>query len=164
MNKMTLDRLCLIELLGGLRVVQQDRVISRFSTQKSAALLAYLAYYRQRSHPRDELIELLWPDRDLEAGRMSLRTALASLRRQLESPGIPAHRILVANRSVVYLNPDAVTTYVVGFEAALQSAEKAAEPAARIRSLAEAAQWYKGPLLPGFYEDWITVEKHGSCL
>ena len=32
-----------IELLGGLRAVQADRVVSRFQTQKIGLLLAYLA-------------------------------------------------------------------------------------------------------------------------
>ena len=41
-----------IRLLGGLQVEGADRVITRFRTQKTAALLAYLAYYRDRPHPR----------------------------------------------------------------------------------------------------------------
>ena len=48
-----------IELLGWLRMVGADRVIDRFRTQKVAALLAYLAFHSQRSHPREELIEIL---------------------------------------------------------------------------------------------------------
>ena len=60
-----------IELLGWLRVVsgggapagdQPPRVISRFQTQKTGSLLAYLAYHCHRSHPREALIELLWPE------------------------------------------------------------------------------------------------------
>jgi DNA-binding SARP family transcriptional activator len=38
-----------IELFGGLRAHQGDRVIAHFPTQRAGALLAYLAYYRQ--HP-----------------------------------------------------------------------------------------------------------------
>src|ERR1051326_6610956 len=48
---------CHVELLGGLQVRQSDRVIARFSTQKTGALLAYLAYYRCQRHPRDVLID-----------------------------------------------------------------------------------------------------------
>ena len=54
-----------------------------------AVLLAYLAYHSHRSHPREELIEFLWPESDPRAGSVSFRTALASLRRQLEPPDIP---------------------------------------------------------------------------
>lgn len=72
-----------IVLLGGLRATRGDRVITHFRTQKNAALLAYLAYYRRRSHRREDLIELLWPEGDPRAGRNSLKQALASLRQQL---------------------------------------------------------------------------------
>jgi DNA-binding SARP family transcriptional activator len=54
-----------IQLLGGLQVQQGDRVITRFSGSKAAALLAYLAYYLHRQHPREVLIEILWPESDL---------------------------------------------------------------------------------------------------
>src|SRR5262245_48049647 len=55
-----------IELLGGLRATRGDRVVTRFQRQKAGALLAYLAYFRQRPHPRPVLIELLWPECDPE--------------------------------------------------------------------------------------------------
>jgi DNA-binding SARP family transcriptional activator len=126
---------CTIELLGGLRVRQRDQVIARFRTQKTGTLLAYLACYLRRTHPREELIELLWPDTDVESGRMSLRTALASLRRQLEPPGTPDNSILIADRSSVHLNPEAVATDLSEFEAALQAANRLADPAERVEWL-----------------------------
>src|SRR5437867_2131737 len=46
-----------IELFGWLRATQGDRVVARFRTRKAAALFAYLAYHRHRSHPRDLLSE-----------------------------------------------------------------------------------------------------------
>ena len=79
-----------IELFGGLRARQDDRVIARFASQKSGALLAYLAYFQGRSHPREELAELLWPETPPEAGRHNLRQALLSIRRQLEPSGAAA--------------------------------------------------------------------------
>ena len=73
-----------LEMLGWLRVVQGDRIVSRFRTRKAGALLAYLAYHAHRSHPREQLIELLWPGSVPAAGRCNLRTELTSLRHQLE--------------------------------------------------------------------------------
>jgi DNA-binding SARP family transcriptional activator len=94
-----------IELLGGLRAEAEDRVVSRFRTQKTGALLAYLAFYLRRSHPREELIELFWPEADREAGRHSLSTALSWLRRLLEGPDWLPGTVLVADRTSVQLNP-----------------------------------------------------------
>src|SRR5215469_3973030 len=98
---------CFIELLGGLQIQQGVRVITRFHTQKTGVLLAYLACFLKRSHPREELIELMWPDSDLKDGRASLRMALSSLRRQLEPPGTPFNSVLLADRLNVRLNPQA---------------------------------------------------------
>src|SRR5689334_10108462 len=87
-----MDARCRIELLGGQRVVQGERVLTRFRTQKAAILLAYLAYHPDRSHPRELLFELLWPEVELEVGRNRLRMTLSFLRRPLEPPGVPAER------------------------------------------------------------------------
>jgi DNA-binding SARP family transcriptional activator len=65
-----------IQLLGGLAARSQDRLATRFRTQKAAVLLAYLAFYNALNrppHPRETLIGLLWPDTDVDAGRNSAR-------------------------------------------------------------------------------------------
>src|SRR2546423_1699113 len=86
-----------LTLLGGLRAERGNETVTRFRTQKSGALLAYLALFSHRSHPREELAELFWPDLDPDAARTNLRTALSSLRQQLEPAGIPAGSVLVAD-------------------------------------------------------------------
>jgi hypothetical protein len=98
------------QLLGGFGAQQAERVITRFQTHKTGALLAYLAYHRTRPHPREELIALFWPESALDQGRTSLSVALSSLRHQLEPPGVPAASVLLANCAVVQLNPEACAT------------------------------------------------------
>ena len=78
-----------IELFGAFRLRQADRQIIRFQSSKYGALLAYLAYYRQHPHPRDALVELLWPGEETEAGRNRLRVTLNSLRLHLTPPCRP---------------------------------------------------------------------------
>jgi len=114
-----------IELLGRLRAEVAGLVVTRFRTQKTAALLAYLAVHRNRDHPREVLIELLWPGCHPRHGRNSLSQALSSLRHQLEPPGVPAGTVIVADRTNVRLHPDAFTTDVADFEAALGEASRA---------------------------------------
>jgi predicted ATPase/DNA-binding SARP family transcriptional activator len=154
-----LSQPCHIELLGGLRLLQGGRVMTRFRTQKTAALLAYLAYYSERSHPREMLIELLWPEVDPKAGRDSLNMALSSLRRQLEPPGVPAGAVLRGDRFFVQMDPNSITTDVAMFEAALQKAEAADSIGERTRHLADAIALYRSQLLPGYYEEWILPEQ-----
>lgn len=148
-----------IELLGGLRLRQADNVVTHFRTQKTASLLAFLAFYLHRSHPREELIELLWPESDPDAGRTSLRSALTALRRQLEPQGAAETSILQADRQFVRLDPASVTTDVLAFESAIQAAEAEADAAKRRTELEQALRLYRGPLLPGFYEDWALDER-----
>src|SRR5665213_3109293 len=97
-----------INLFGGFSAHRGEVRVSRFRTQKNASLLAFLAYHRNRSHPREVLIDILWPDHEQEAGRNCLSVALSSLRSQFEGPDVPAKTVIVADRASVRLNPDTV--------------------------------------------------------
>ena len=116
-----------VELLGGLRAEQEGRAITRFQTHKAGALLAYLAFYPQRSHPRELLIDVLWPESEPVSARHKLSMALSSLRRQLEPPAVPVGAVIIANPSSIQLNPDGSRTDVADFETALRAAGKCAE-------------------------------------
>lgn len=148
-----------ITLLGGLRAQQGERVITRFKTQRVAALFAYLAYHPRQVHSRELLMELLWPESDSPTLRNSLSVALSSLRHQFEPPGVPQGTVLRADRFSVGLNPAVVETDVVRFERALQAASRAGSSLERAQYLTEAVDLYGGPLLPGFYEEWIFAEQ-----
>jgi adenylate cyclase len=148
-----------IELFGRLRTVRGDREITRFRTQKTGALLAYLAYHRQRIHLREQLIELLWPECDLSAGRSNLSRELSALRHELESPVTSAGTIFVADHTSVRLNPEAVTIDVAEFEAALTMAARAGTSDGRAQSLARAVELYYGELLPGYHDAWVLQER-----
>jgi predicted ATPase/DNA-binding SARP family transcriptional activator len=154
-----MDGLWRIELLGRLQVTGRDRVVSRFRRQKEGVLLAYLAYYSHRSHPRDGLIEMLCPERDLDAARRDLRVALTSLRRLLEPPGVPSGAVIRADRATVQMNPQAIATDAACFEAALKSACRAPDATERACRLMDAVELYGGDLLPAYYEDWIFPER-----
>ncbi|HLK60562.1 MAG TPA: BTAD domain-containing putative transcriptional regulator, partial [Chthonomonadaceae bacterium] len=148
-----------IELFGGLRVLQGEQVITRFSTHKTAALLAYLAFFRKHAHPRETLIEMLWPECEPDAGRNRLSTALSSLRHQLEPPATPPGTLLLADRTSVHLNPEAFTTDVADFDAALQAARQTADERQRMQHLIQAVRLYGGELLPGYYEEWVLTRQ-----
>src|SRR5690349_1764281 len=138
-----------IELFGRLYARRDNLEITRFRTQKTGSLFAYLAFYCKRSHPREELTELFWPDDDLEARSNSFRVALNSLRRQLEPSEGLAGTVLLADRASVALNTALCLTDVSEFEAALK-AEHQAETEASIPALITAVELYQGELLPGY--------------
>src|SRR5438105_4697500 len=136
------------QLLGSFRLRCGDRTITRFRTQKAAAILAYLAYHPRRSHSREVLIEMLWPEAEADSARHSLSLALSSLRHQLEPPGVPAGSVIVADRWSVELNPEAFTTDVQQFEQSLRLASQAPRDLDRARHLADALDRCGGRLLP----------------
>jgi predicted ATPase/DNA-binding SARP family transcriptional activator len=155
---------CRIELLGGLRVrfpgtgeSAAETVVSRFSLQRSASLLAYLAYFGERPHPRDLLIELLWPMHEPTAGRNNLRVLLSSLRRELTPKGADVS-LIVADRTLVGLRPGA-TTDVREFTAALDAAAHASSLSERAALWEAALHLYGGELLPGAYEEWVLTAR-----
>lgn len=112
------------------------------------ALLARLALYPQRSHPRETLCELLWPEVEPEVARTRLRHTLRSLRSQLEADQ-PAGSVLIADRLSVCINPAALTTDVALFEQAVRKGDTQT-----------ARALYTGELLPGLWDDWIVEERH----
>ncbi len=146
-----------IELFGGPCLQQNGRHVTRFQTYKSGALLAYLAYFRDQAHSREMLAGRFWPDSRPEAGRLSLRVALSSLRRQLETPGSPPNSVLFADHSQVQLNPLSFVTDIAEFNTALREAHYDAER--RVELLTRAVELVRGELLPGYYEEWIAGER-----
>jgi predicted ATPase len=148
-----------IHMLGALRAEHGELRITRFATSRTAALLACLALFPRREHSREELVKMLWPDSEWEAGRLNLRVALASLRRQLEPPDVPAGSVLKADRETIRLEAAACRTDVADFEAALKIAARTADPLKKRLALDEALGLFGGELLPGFYNEWILEER-----
>lgn len=131
-------------MLGGLRVVGESNQITHFESRKTAALLAYLALHPERSHPREELAALLWPDAEFESSRNRLKQSLASLRKLLESEAL----VFEADRFAVRLLPNAIETDVAQWERLARTGQ----------THAAAALW-NGELLPGFYDDCLVAER-----
>ncbi len=154
-----IEKIWQIELFGRLSAGKDGEIVTRFRTHKTSLLLAYLAFYPKRIHAREELIDMLWSEFEPNAGRTSLRTALASLRRQLEPPGTPSGSFLIANRSNIQINSDTVTSDVLEFEFAFKTAAQTTNSSEKIDLLARAVELYQGELLPGYYENWIITER-----
>jgi DNA-binding SARP family transcriptional activator len=147
-----------IELLGGLRARRGDVVIDRFATRKTGALLARLAYYPDRIHSREELMELFWPEMDVDAARHNLRQTLFTLRRLMEPPGKSAEPVLLSDQSSIRLAPGYALTDVAEFESVLRVA-KNSPTGERLEDLVQAAEIYHGELLAGHYDEWLLPER-----
>ncbi len=136
-----------------------DRQVTGFESQKVRALLAYLVCHRQRTFSRDHLIGLLWPERDPETARHTLRQALYNLRSTVPGGGTQG---LVQSRNLeIGLSPEADCWLdVEAFEEALEG--ESVDP----QQLSAAAQLYRGEFLAGFFvkdspafEDWLGTQQ-----
>lgn len=154
-----MDLRCRVELFGKLRLIQADQITTRFRTQKAAAMLAYLALYLRQDHARERILDLFWPEMDLDAARNNLSTLLVSLRRQLEPIGVAQSSVLIADRRNIRLNAEVVTTDVAEFDALLKAAGKSSSFTEQGALLEQAVSLYRGDLLPGVYDDWAIQEQ-----
>ena len=139
-----------IRTFGALTVALGDADLNppHFATHTVEALLVYLAC-QDRPLGRDELAELLWPERTQEQARVNLRVTLYRLRGQVEP-------YLLITRQQLALNPAAVVDLDARqFERHLAAGEFAA-----------AVALYRGDFLAGFYldgspafEQWALLER-----
>ena len=91
-------------LFGAFRVELDGLPITRFATDKTSILLAYLAMESDRAHPRGHLAGLLWSDQPEANALHSLRQALSSLRKTLNDDNAQTP-LLLAGRDAVGINP-----------------------------------------------------------
>ena len=135
-----------LRLLGAVELLDSAGRPTRLPTRAVTLLLARLAMAPQQQHPREELIDLLWPGADRETGRNRLRQALSVLRSLLEAAaaGSAPDAVLVADRRAIGLVAGAVACDVHTFNQALARGQ--AEVAARC---------CQGELLPGHFDEWV---------
>ena len=86
-----------IRVFGELAVEIDGRAVERIASGRARALLGWLALH-PGLHPRSRVASVFWPDVLEESARVSLRTGLAALRREL---GEPAAACIVASRTAV---------------------------------------------------------------
>src|SRR5438876_7932855 len=115
-----------IELFGGIKALGGSTVVSHFETRRSACLLAYLAYYRGRLHPREVLAEMLWPDEDVDVTRDRLRQSLAAIKRAIEPEICSNGSVIKTDRTEVGLCEEVVETDVEQFVKTLAAADRGA--------------------------------------
>lgn len=133
-----------INLLGGFSVVVDDRPVAAHAwTRRNAATLVKLLALRPgRRLPREQLIDLLWPDLLLEQAAPRLHKAAYYARTALDVPTA----VVLAGDAVTLL-PDAEVVVDVSLF------DEAGSPE-------EAIALYRGDLLPDdLYEEWADAER-----
>ncbi len=163
-----------IRLFGSFQAALAGETITGFESSKVRALLAYLAADTKRTHPRDSLAGLLWPDWPQRSAMSNLRYALADLRKNIRDPQADPP-ILLISRESIGLNPEGdCWVDVVEFEKlalsiqqpALSNLRNEGRAQSEINNLQSAINLYRGEFLEGFalndspaFEEWILAKR-----
>jgi predicted ATPase/DNA-binding SARP family transcriptional activator len=161
-----------LSLLGPLQVLLDGVSVTSFATDKTRALLVYLAVEADHPHRRDTLAGLLWPDQPEKKARQSLRQTLSYLRQALGEDGNRDAPFLLVKRETIQFNPDCsyqidVSTFTALVEACNQHRHRRPELCLPcLRRFAEMIELYRGEFLDQFFldnseifEEWATLKR-----
>jgi WD40 repeat protein/DNA-binding SARP family transcriptional activator len=161
-----------LTLLGEISLTVDGQRVIDFPTDKSRALLAYLALQPHRPHARGVLAGLLWPDLPERRARDNLRNTLYRVRKTLDDAVAgTSRRLLCVSRREVQFNLVQASVDVLVFRD-LVNAASAHEHGSPDRcpdclaALRDAAGLYGGELLHGFclpdataFEEWLLLQR-----
>lgn len=155
-----------LSLLGPFAATRNTCPIEGLSSAKAQALLAYLAVDAarpevMRPHARDELAELLWPERPAGVALGNLRHLLAEVRKSLGDHDAETPYLLVSPKTL-QLNPAAGIEVDLAHFLALTARTDRGEPSEAV--CREAIALYRGPVLEGLavddcpeFEVWLVL-------
>jgi predicted ATPase/DNA-binding SARP family transcriptional activator len=141
-----------IRLFGGfdLQLNGQPLLIP---SRPAQSLLSYLLLNRQSAHRREKLAGVLWPDSPEAVARKNLRQALWHVRKVIDALGREGSTYIQSDDISVAFNTQAAYWLDVS---ALDGPPPENCP---IEELLRIVSAYGGDLLPGFYEDWVLLER-----
>lgn len=154
----------MVGLLGPLRVTRANTPVG-LESDKTRALLAYLATEADRPHRREALIGLLWPDSSEEIARHNLRQALFNLRRATGDLEAKPPFLLITRDEIQFNTASDYFLDVARFNA-LCDKGKGGVNAGGVAQLEEAVSLYRGKFLQEFFladcaefEEWALVQR-----
>ncbi len=117
------------------------------------SLFAYLVLTAGTSHRREKLAGLFWPDTSDENARRYLRQELWRIRKAVAGQASSEVEYLLSEELAITFNPQAdYWLDVAQLERRGGGDESTAELVSRL-------ELYRGELLPGFYDDWVILER-----
>lgn len=146
-----------LSLLGTFAASLDGAPIVGFRSAKTRALLAYLAVEHGRDHPREALVDLLWPDQPFQSANTNFRQTLSRLQRLLHNKTAVPPFLHVTRQTVRWESASDTDLDLLRVQDALAAPDS---PAA----LQAALDAYPGDFLAGFFaqdaagfEDWAAV-------
>jgi len=137
-----------VRLLGQFEVLRDGERVT-IPTRNAQALFAYLVINVGKTHRRERLAGLLWPNSSEDNARSNLRHELWRLRKVLQTGG---ESYFIADDLSISINQHSPF--------ALDVEKLKSVPAdGTTEALINALTVYRGELLPGFYDEWVLLER-----
>ena len=134
-----------VRLLGQFDVRLDGQPVE-IPSRPAQSLLAYLMLHAGRFQRREKLAGLLWPEASERNARSNLRHALWRLRKAVGENHFRADKISIA------FDPQSPHWFDV-------AVLEACDPQQGLEAAMQAISVYGGDLLPGFYDDWVVLER-----
>ncbi len=147
-----------IKTLGEFSISYQDRIISNQAnrSRKIWTLLAYIIVYHSKEISQSALIDLLWPEEDINIdSENALKTSLHRIRKILEQLEYPIKSLIIYKRNTFRFNPEVpIEIDAEQFEhCCLLGANTDMDEEQRIFYYKKAFELYKGDFIPKCSED-----------
>lgn len=151
-----------VYMLGGFRMIWKDEQVKlgKKLSSKMLHLLMILMYSREEGVRREQLLEQLYGDNDIEQASNSLRASVYRLRRSLVAAGLPEGEYVTTSGGIYRWEADHVEMVldVEEFRKKAAEAMEEKEKTQRIVLLQEACRMYQGEFLPSMIADsWVAA-------
>ncbi|MCL6095597.1 MAG: hypothetical protein M1519_07210 [Actinobacteria bacterium] len=140
-----------IHVLGTFRILRNATRVMLASSPRLQSFLGFLAIHPEEPHNRGYLAWLLWPDSSEQQARTNLRKLLHELTHAHHDL---TNELLDLEGKEIAIRADRCRIDAISF--------KTKAEAGTLPELIEAAQLYKGPLLPEVFDNWVFKER--DCL
>jgi DNA-binding SARP family transcriptional activator len=133
--------------------INLDGAPIQIKSRPAQSLLAYLLINTGKAYRREKLAGLLWPDTTEANARNNLRQALWRIRKSLETEADESQPYFLVDDLTVAFNSDS------DYSLDVNKLELKVDESDPLPKLIDTVSLYDGELLPGFYDDWIVLER-----
>ncbi len=142
-----------VRLLGKFEIKRDGKLVT-IPSRSAQTLFAYLVLTVGTAHRREKLAGMLWPNSTEESARDYLRHSLWKIRKVIEpvtSKSKPDPYIITDD---IHISFNSDSKFSLDVETIKDVNENAST-----KELTNALSLYEGELLPGFYDDWVLLER-----
>lgn len=163
----------LLGVFGAFQVTLANGSTAKFESDRTRALLAYLAVEADRPHRRDAIAGLFWPDESERVARHNLRQALYSLRQTIRDASAHPPYLHISNEEIQFNTRSQFVLDLASFSSLLAATASHAHSrldmcAICAPRLQQAVDLYRGRFLQEFFlgdtaefEEWALARREG---